>query len=200
MRLKLYLSICLLAVGPPHDVFGTAYIWAELLGLPDYDRRGARRVRDALQWLHREKLIRIRRVRGKNPRVYLLSQAGTGNAYRRPPSHGVPYATLPVEFWANGWILKMSARAIAVLLVLLQCQHGRPHQEFFWIRDSWRYDLSADTWARGTAELSRLALLEQRQAVRGDELELRRRRNLYWVNMERFKQLASGDVPGDEQE
>lgn len=193
VRLKLYLSMCLLGVRAPHDVFGTAYLWAEALGLPDFERKGARRVRDALQWLEDANLIRVERARGKNPRVYLLSQAGTGNPYRRPASSGVPYASIPVEFWSNGWILRMSAKAIAVMIVLLQYGHGRSPDEFFWMKDARRYRLSADTWSRGAEELERFGFVERRREVKGDELELRRKRNLFRLRLQRFQDLAPAD-------
>jgi hypothetical protein len=191
VRLKLYISMCLLAVKEPHGVFGTAYLWADALGLPDYQNNGARRVRDARHWLENARLIRVERAKGKNPRVYMLSQAGTGRPYKRPPSRGVPYASLPVAFWDNGWILEMTPSAIAALLVLLQCQYGRDEGDYFWVRDAKRYDLSPETWNRGTAELGRLGFLKKKRAIRGDELEVRRRRNLYWLDLGRFD-----DLPG----
>ena len=190
MRLKLYMMLCLLAVREPHDVFGAPYLWAEALDLPDFQGQGARRVREAIRWLEKANLIKVERRQGKYPTIFLLSQRGTGKPYKRPAVSGEPYASMPVAFWRNAWILVMSPGAIAVLLILLQLQYGRTPEDPPWIRSPWRYDLSADTWTRGTTELVRLGLLKKERVVRGDELEWRRRRNVYWIDLERLE-----DVP-----
>jgi hypothetical protein len=164
------------------------YLWAQALGLPQSETKGARRIRDALKWLEGTRLIKVKRVKEHNPRIYLMSQGATGGAYKRPRPRGEIYASLPVAFWANGWILEMSAAAIAVLLILLQLQYGS-EGEPIWIRSAWQYDLSGDTWTRGTGELVGMGFLVKKREVRGDELLWRRRRNLYWIRPERFDEL-----------
>lgn len=190
VRLKLYLTICLLAAGRPYDVHLAPYMWAEMLALPQHTKNGARRIKAAIKWLENANLINVLRASGKNPHIFLLDQTGTGREYRRPEPRREHYASIPVELWENGWILQMSAAALAVFIILIDRQRGRSGDDLIWIRSPWRYDLSQDTWARGTKLLSHLGLLTVTRGVRGDDLEWRRLRNLYWVNLEGLMEEA----------
>ncbi len=188
VRLKLYLTICLRAVRHPHDVFVPPHSWAEMLGLPDPDQNGARRIRSALKWLEGAQLVQVEREPGKNPRAILLSQSGSGEPYRRPKASGEVYSSLPVTFWSNEWILVTEPPAIAILIILLQLQHGRKSDEAPWIRSPWAYALSPDTWTKGTRSLRELGLLNVRRVVIGGDEEMRRYRNLYWLNVHRLEE------------
>src|SRR5437764_9984107 len=66
VRLKLYLSITLVATHPPYDIKRPipARAWAEMLALPDFEQLGARRVSDALTWLSAQRFIKLRRHAG----------------------------------------------------------------------------------------------------------------------------------------
>ena len=111
MRLKLFLSMNLLATSDPFDVRPLpARVWAEMLNLPSPKINGARRVSEAIASLQQHKLISIdNRRRGRPRRVYLRSHTGDGKPYSRPRS---TWVNLPVTFWTNGWIVRLSGRAI----------------------------------------------------------------------------------------
>src|SRR5690242_17375576 len=60
VRLKLYLTMILVAVRPPYDIKNVpARVWAEMLDLEDPEGLGARRVSDALQWLAQRHFINL---------------------------------------------------------------------------------------------------------------------------------------------
>ena len=84
MRLKVYMTVCLRAVKTPHDVVVVPYKWAEMLGLPENETNGARRIKAALKWLAQVDMIRVERKAGLNPAAYLLAQSGPGGPYHRP--------------------------------------------------------------------------------------------------------------------
>jgi hypothetical protein len=52
VRIRLYLSMLLVGRWPPHSTEFKASAWARLLGLPDPLGNGARRITDAISWLH----------------------------------------------------------------------------------------------------------------------------------------------------
>ena len=58
---KLYLALLWMAANPPYDVTFPARAWAELLGLPNPEGKGDRRVRDAIDWLADQGLITVTR-------------------------------------------------------------------------------------------------------------------------------------------
>jgi hypothetical protein len=184
VRLKLYLTMSLLAVSPPYDI-GTPVpgrAWAEMLDLPDPGRNGARRVNDAIDWLAEHKLIVSERRRGAPGAVRLLSQSGNGGPYSRPtPAEG--YVRLPLGVWQHGWIVRLSGTALALLVVLLDMQQGRSKAP--WISPGMaktRYDLSADTWTKGVGELVRAELVTVKRVPQGDVFDYRRMRNTYWLD------------------
>ncbi len=69
VRLKLYLSITLLAAHPPFDISRpiAGRSWATMLGLPDPEGNGARRIADALVWLDQHRYIALQRRPGMPP-------------------------------------------------------------------------------------------------------------------------------------
>ena len=132
VRLSLYLCLTLKAARSPFDITKKspmAWRWARILGLPDPDAAGARRVHRALEWLHVHRLIEVTPRPGYGPRIQMLSPTGDGSPYQRPIEQG-RYISLPVAFWSNGWILDLSAIGTAVLMALMELDGGRdPRQE-----------------------------------------------------------------------
>ena len=101
-------------------------------------------------------------------------------------------AELPVTYccrWLFGGgagIVRLSGTALALLIILLDLQSGRPDRQWVSPREAkLGYDLSADTWTKGTQELERVGLLSIfKQSLGGDVFDYRRTRNAYWVDEE----------------
>jgi hypothetical protein len=201
VRLKVLLALLWLGSGGDHVVRFPAHSFAGLLGLPDRYVNGARRVNDALNWLRDHDFIAIQRVPGREPKITLRSELGTGDPYVVParapknPTTGKAtadnvYVQLPVSYWTRGWAVKLSGSATAMLLVLLLLERsarGRPaerelEQPGVWVSPDEavrRFDLSEDTRSRGFGELRRHGLvLVARQPVNAD-FGWRRVRNVY---------------------
>lgn len=186
VRLKLYITMALLAVSPPFDIREPvpARSWATALGLDNPLQNGARRIGDAITWLADHKLIATERRQGTPGSVRLLSQDLSGSAYRRP-TPGDRYVQLPLGMWEQGWILRMSGTALTLLIVLLDLQGGRTQPQ--WISPAQarrRYDLSPDTWTKGLKELTALDLVTVSRRAQGDVFDYQRMRNTYWVREE----------------
>jgi hypothetical protein len=183
VRLKLYLSLNLLATRRPYDIRSIpARAWAEMLGLPDPEIHGARRISDALVWLADEHLIALARKPGTPPTITLLNPTGTGAKYVRP---GGRWITVPLGLWEQEWITVISGTGIALLLVLLDMQGGKnspAHAPSLTGAQRLRYQLSDDTWTRASAELTDLGLLTVRRVSQGRDFDWRRMRNTYWVD------------------
>ena len=192
VRLKLYLTMLLLAVSPPYGIPPVpGRSWAQALGLPDPERSGARRVNDAIDWLSERRFLMSERRKGTHGSVRLLSQAGTGDPYIKPTGSG-RYMRLPLGFWDQGWIARLSGTAVAVLIVLLDMQTGRVQPQ--WISPGQarrRYDLSACTWTKGLGELRELEVVTVSRLLQGDLFDYRRMRNAYWVREEVFRESAT---------
>jgi hypothetical protein len=194
VRLKLYLCMSLLAVEDPNEIKHIpARSWAETLDLHDPDRNGARRVNDAIDWLHQHGFLAAERGRGTPGIVRLLSPTGTGEKYARPAPNA-RYVRLPLGVWQEGWIVRLSGSALALLIILLDMQGGRSGpQSIAPSRARELYDLSADTWTKGTHELREFGLLEISREPQSDVWEPRRICNTYWVNEETIE----GPIPED---
>lgn len=193
VRLKLYISMQLIAVRSPFNVTRKAASWAALLSLPDPNVKGARRVNDAVAWLENNRLIRTERRPGGPSEVFLLSQLATGSPYSRPGPGG-RYINLPVAFFENGWIVTLSAPAIAMWLITKEMQGGKKSPDEVWVPPALareRYDLSDDTRTKGYHELRQHHLLTVGRTRQGDEWTWDRLRNTYWLDLERLN-----DSPG----
>lgn len=195
VRLKLYLTMSLLAVSPPYDIRPIpARSWAAALDLDDPGRNGARRISDAIDWLAEHKLLVAERRQGTPGTVQLLSQDGTGGPYTRPSPVG-RYVRLPLGLWEEGWIVRLSGTALALLIVLLDLQGGRAGPQ--WISPAQarrRYDLSPDTWTKGIKELKALDLVTVSRRPQGDVFDYQRMRNTYWVHEDK---LQGPDTPSE---
>jgi hypothetical protein len=214
-RLKVYLAILWIAGAPPYDTRFPARTWAALLDLEDPYIKGARRVTDALAFLEDHRLLTIERSKGEPSVVTLLREDGSGRKYTPPaPEEGKRlsqadrYIRVPSHFLTHGWLPVLSARAIALLLVLRDRQPvsdkmaeqeelpSRPSAPFWTSPSEARsnYGLSADTWTRGTQELAAHGLVwVTRRPVSKDEFDQKRRRNEYRLVL---RQL--GKIPGDD--
>lgn len=125
VRLKLYLTITMMATGHPHDLKRppSPHRWANLLAL--HGPTASRRVSSNLRWLHTNKFIELTPRRGHLPLITLLDSAGGGGPYIRPIAQGLRYISLPLELWSQGWILELSATALALLMVIRDVQQGK---------------------------------------------------------------------------
>jgi hypothetical protein len=198
VRLKLLLSLLWAAGGGDERHKTNAYparAWAALLDLPDPEGNGQRRIRDAVQWLEAHEFVRTERHPGKPMVLQLLREDGSGRAYTDPAKTARAlkegrfqkakareyHVTLPDSFWTEGWIVTLSPRAVAMLLVLADVTFS--DREWDWASPRiarQRYGLSEDTWSRGTAELKARGIIEVRKRpVDWDDFEFRRVRNEY---------------------
>ncbi len=199
VRLKLYLTMSLLAVNPPYDIAQPvpARSWAEMLDLPDPGRNGARRVNDAIDWLADNKLIVSERRQGTPGAVRLLSQDGSGEPYTRPRG-SERYVRLPLGLWQDGWVVRLSGAALALLIILMDMQGARARAS--WVSPAQaraRYDLSPDTWTKGVQELEAFELVNVVKKPQGDFFDYKRMRNSYWVSVEKIQGAAPpGAGPG----
>jgi hypothetical protein len=188
VRLKLYLTMSLLAVRAPYDIpAAPARSWAEALDLDDPEHNGARRVSDAIDWLAENKFLIAERRQGTPGPVRLLSHDGLGNPYIRPTPAG-RYVRLGLGLWHDGWIVRLSGTALTLLIVLLDLQGGRAQPQ--WISPDparRRYDLSPDTWTKGLKELRDLELVTVTRRIQGDFFDPRRMRNAYWVEEHKLR-------------
>lgn len=188
VRLKIYLSVTLLATKSPHDIRQPipARAWAEMLALPDPETAGARRVADALAWLNKEKFIKLQRTSGRPPTITLRSPLADDKGYKRPSGRWV---SVPLTLWSNEWITHLSGSGLALLLVLLELQGGLksstdapsasgPRRD--------RYGLSDDTWTRAAKELKGLGILTVHRVPQGKDFDWQRLRNTYWVDLARL--------------
>jgi hypothetical protein len=184
VRIKLYLSVILMATSPPYNIRRPipARVWAEMLGLPDPAVNGARRIADALNWLDKHQLIALERRKGAPPAIWLLDPKCDGSKYARPTVRWVP---VPLALWEKQWITTLSGGGLALLLVLLDLQGGKKTSaDAPWVTKEQRekFGLSDDTWTRATAELKSYGLLEVHRIPQSQDLDWLRLRNTYWID------------------
>jgi hypothetical protein len=189
VRLKLYLSMTLLAARHPFEIRQMpSRAWAEMLALAAPQTLGGRRVADALQFLRDQKFIAVTPAAGAPATVKLLSPLLTGQRYSRPRPQS-RYVSLPAAFWREQWITHLSGAGVALLLVLLELQGGIKQQADAPSVPRERrveYGLSDDTWTRARKELEAAGLLEVRRVPQGREFDWRRMRNTYWVRLDKL--------------
>lgn len=203
VRLKLYLTMLMLAVHPPFDIKEPvpARSWAAALGIPDPENRGARRVGDAITWLAEHKFLETERRQGAPGAVRLLHADLSGRPYVRPTQRE-RYITLPLGLWEQGWIARLSGTALALLIVLLDMQSARTEPQ--WISPAQarrRYDLSPDTWSKALKELTAFDLVTILRRPQGREFNHQRMRNAYWVRTDSLHRVNApanqGEKEGD---
>ena len=187
VRLRLYLSITMMATRHPYDLSNppSPNHWSELLALPA--DAGPRRVSSNIKWLGKNNFIRLTPRPGRPAVITLLDPSGGGEPYVRPMTQGRRYVGVPVEFWRHGWLLALSATATALLLVLLEHQGGYEKARYVMRDRRARYGLSADTWTLARKELEQHRLLHVSRTPQGSSFDYRRQRNTYWVDLEALK-------------
>jgi len=187
VRLKLYLTITMIATRAPHELNSPSPgWWAQLIGVTG--KTPSRRVATGLRWLAQHDFIRLTPRVGNYPVITLLDPALSKEPYVRPLANGSRYISLPLEIWTQGWILDLSATELALLMVLLDIQQGKDQARYATGYDRVAYGLSPDTWTRATKTLAERGLLRVRRVPQGGEFDYRRMRNVYRVNRERLTQ------------
>ena len=203
VKLKVELSALWIAVAEPYDVRLPGWAWAQLVGLPDPRRRGARRVNAAIRQLVQHKLVKSDGGRGVVNELTLLEETGTAQSYT-PPGERIDelrragqditehlYFKVPNGLWTNGWIAALTGRGLAMLLVLLQQTAGAGRED----REVWfspraaerRLHLSQETIKAGIEDLDELGLVTvNRRPVTYNPLEPTRVRKTYTLHTTRL--------------
>lgn len=186
-RLKLYLTITMMATRSPHDIQSppSPGLWARTFAM--VDPAASRRVTSNLRWLHNNKFIVLTSRAGNIPKITLLNTAGTGGPYVRPTVAGDTYITLPLDLWNQGWILKLSATALALLMAIRDVQQAQDQPRYASRQRHDSYHLSWDTWTRASKELASQDVLQITRLPQGGDFDYQRMRNLYRINLERLK-------------
>ena len=193
-KLKVYLTMLWFGAGAGHEVKLPPASYARLLGFDDPYNNGARRVRDAIDWLEDNKLVSVQRRPGRDPVVTLLREDASGEPYEIPgraaqdpdTKRALPinhYLKVPAGFWKHGWAAHLDAPAIAMLLVLSAKAQGK-REYGIWISPSqladW-YDFSDDTRRRGVTALENAGLICVSRVPVDPNFERRRVRNAYSI-------------------
>jgi hypothetical protein len=155
-----------------------------MLGLPE--DTGARRVSRNLKWLSDERFIVLDPRPGRPAAITLLDAGGFGGKYKRPAEDG-RYVGMPIELWTQGWILSLSAIALALLFALVEHQGGYDEARYVLADRRERYGLSPDTWTLARKELEHEQLLTVKRIPMGGDSDYRRMRNAYWVDLAALK-------------
>ncbi|WP_441893780.1 hypothetical protein [Microbacterium sp.] len=189
-RLKVYLTTLMAATRAPHATQNSAYTLATTLGLGE-SRGARRRIDEAYKGLVDLNLVARELNPGAIATTTVLHWSGKGEQWEIP-TPASPYISLPIELWRNGWIVALSGRAIAMLIVLRELTNGRSGDSAW--ADGTRkaeYGLSADTWTRGCAELESAGLLTMSTVVASSH-GLRRRRKSYTLHIDNLKVFEPG--------
>jgi hypothetical protein len=193
LRLKLHMTLAMQATRAPRTLpKRPTQSLARLLNLPA--DTGSRRVKDAMKFLERENLITATPPTDGKEGLLLLHPDGSGNAWE---GNGARWVGVPFTLWTNAWILRLSGRAVAVLLALLELNGGSEHPdgELMDRHRKKQYGLSDDTWTRATQELERFNLLRMTQVRWGnDDYEIRQRKR-YFVIRENFDSSPDWSQP-----
>jgi hypothetical protein len=123
-------------------------------------------------------------------RVLLRSPSGNDRTYSW---RGGRYISMPLGFWANEWIYRLTGSSVALLLVLRDMRSNRQPTDPPWLTTDQkrRYGLSEATWTRATKELTDNGLLSVRRRPQGKDFDYRRLRNTYWLFTERLDNAPS---------
>lgn len=192
VRLKVMLTVLMMATKAPHSRKVSSKDMAAMLNLRDPEGAGARRVNKALKDLEGLLLVRRDREPGYVPKVTVLHPGGTGKEWDAMKLVR-PWITLPIDLWRRGWFIALSGRALAVLIIVRELTHGRTSNGA-WV-DGIRkrqYGVSDDTWTRGARELREAGLLEVTEQVFSSQGEPRRR-NIYTLRLDRLATYDPGE-------
>ena len=209
-RLRVYLLLRLMATAPPHTVTVSARELARDLGIDaDGTDAGARRVNASLKALGGRRgntglasgpaippLLSFSDRPGLTRTIQILDPAGSGQPWNDREIQS-PYVTMPLSLYRKGWLLALSGRAVAILLVLRELTGGRA-EDRGWadgIRKR-QYGFSDDTWTRGTKELADRGLLTVDSDILISQGEPRRR-NRYQLNLDNLEHWHPFENPDD---
>lgn len=202
LRVKLYLSLLWVCAKEPYNVALPARAWAALLGLPDHENRGVRRIQQTLRELEDRRLVRLEDRGGLPTRVFPLNEKGDGSAFLpAPEAHSRlqqtagesvlrehRYFRVPTTLWTKGHVAQLSGPGLAMLLALLSERRGNPEPGVWFspARATDRFGFAASTRAQGLAQLRALGLV--RTTVRtvsenGAYIDFARRRNVHEVTL-----------------
>lgn len=157
VRLKLYLTLRLLATAAPYKIEGySAFYFARALGLPDPQKGGARRVSQALRWLADHDLVELDSGSGRLSTITVLSSSGSGDA---SDDRSGRWVTIPTEAWEEGWVHRLSGSGLAIMLCIFEAASGRGPSCTIPGDRRRQYGLAQDTWRRGADELESQGLL-----------------------------------------
>lgn len=176
---KLYLALVWRCSGGDFDTDISARTWANLLGLEDPNFKGARRIAKAIKTLEDCKLISVSPRRGEPSVLTLLDESGDETPYALPSTAYAAkklrrdiYFKVPTTLWTEGFIQRMSAPALTMLLILLAEQSGEASpgetdgKEVWWSTERFpqQYFVSPSMRSRGTKDLKDLNLLYVQRA------------------------------------
>jgi hypothetical protein len=186
VRLKIFLCMYMMATHAPHDIKApfTPRGWARHLALPA-DAVSARRISSNIKWLERESFIALEPRAGNVPRVLLLDPATGGQAVR-PVGN---FFQIPLDLWAQGWIVRLSATGLALLLVLLDLCNDTDGPRYVTRFRRLCYGLSPDTWTRGRKELEMHELIVVGRTPQGNDYDPERLRNTYLVRRDELGRM-----------
>lgn len=175
LRLKLHMTLVMQATSNPRTLPDRpSQSLARLLNFGS--ETGSRRANDAKKWLEVNKLITPTLLPDGKPGLLLLHPDGSGKSWE---ANGPRWVGVPFDLWENHWILRLSGRAIAVLMALTELNGGSDHPdgELMGGHRKRQYGLSDDTWTRATKELEGFGILRTTTVRWGDDdYELRRRK------------------------
>lgn len=163
VALKTYLVLLWRCSGHPYMTEVSARQIAVLLDLEDPNGAGRRRVAAALQTLKRLDLVRVDARRGTTSAVFLLHESGSGVDYTPPTGRpGNRYFPVPATLFTGGIIHNLQAPGLAMLLLLLSAERGKPRVKVWWSVSRWEKEitLTRSTRAAGTRRLSDLGLVK----------------------------------------
>lgn len=194
LRLKMHMTLVMQATSSPHTLPDRpSQSLARWLNLPP--DTGPRRANEAKKWLQEEKLVAAVPLRDEKPGLLLLHPDGSGGPWE---GNGSRWVGVPLALWENAWILRLSGKAIAVLLALLELNGGSgdPDGELMDGHRKKQYGLSDDTWTRATKELEHFGLLRMTQVTWGNDDYQRRTRKRYFVIREALDVAPDWSLPG----
>jgi hypothetical protein len=184
-RLKLYLVLTLMATSHPYDIRNppTPGTLARTLDLAP--ATGSRRITSNMKWLADHHFIALTKRPGRTSSIQLLDPQGSGDPMDNP-RRNMRYMSMPLGFWSQGWLLHLSPVAIAVLFSLRERLGGLAQPQYLLPDRRESYGLSHDTWTRGGRELEDNGLLTVNTITQGEDYLYARRRNSYWLNIDRL--------------
>lgn len=194
VRIKVFLTVLMMATKYPHSTTVASKDMAAMLNLNDPEVAGARRVSKAFKDLSTEGLVRRQTDPGHVPVTTVRHPDGSGKIWDIDKENAKTYITLPPELWRRGWLIALSGRAIAVLIILREATGGRPGSRA-WVPGIRRkqYGISADTWTRGSSELCEAGLLDVELKTYADHGEPRQR-NVYTLHLDRLGHFDPGEL------